>query len=184
MRIPSLESERLRLEPLALTHSPGMFRLWKEEAVCRYSGNALDSEGCEILLPAQSPDDSDRLIEFWLARAQAGSGFRWALSHEGEFVGAVGFNALGACAEYAYHLHPDAWGAGLAMEASGLALSWVFARGAEAAEAFIEPANGASIRLVERLGFSAEEIEEGLIRYVLRSQDRGSLADPLTPGVQ
>ncbi len=70
------------------------------------------------------------------------------------------------------------------MEASGLALSWVFARGAEAAEAFIEPANEASIRLVERLGFSAEEIEEGLIRYVLRSQDRGSLADPLTPGVQ
>ena len=114
--IPILESERIRLEPLSSSHSGGMFDLWREPAVCEYSGPSFDSAGLPIGLPAKSQSESDRLLHYWLERSLAGTGFRWAaiLHEDSEFVGAVGFNSLGSCAEYAYHFIPRFWGAGLA----------------------------------------------------------------------
>lgn len=158
LQIPLLEGRRVWLEPLAPVHSPGMFELWRAPEVCEYAGPAIDAAGEPIALPARTPRDSDRLLEFWLDRARAGSGFRWAvvLGAGRDFAGAVGFNALGACCEYAYHLVPRYQGAGLAAEASRLALAWCFANGAESVEAFIEPLNTRSLRLAERLGFAAD----------------------------
>ena len=170
LEIPILEGQRLRLEPLSLSHSPGMFALWREPEVCEHSGPAVDSSGESIRLPAKSRSDSDRLLSYWLDRSQAGTGFRWAavLHTPAEFVGAVGFNSLGACSEYAYHLVPRHWGAGLGNEASRIALSWAFSTGSRSVEAFIEPANTRSIRLVERLGFErSHEASDELARYVV-----------------
>jgi RimJ/RimL family protein N-acetyltransferase len=103
-----------------------MFALWREPAVCEYSGQAIDAKGRLLELPAASPATSDRLLEFCLDRAQMRTGFRWAamLEEGSTFIGAVGFNSLGACVEYAYHFDPRYWGAGLAAEASLVALSW------------------------------------------------------------
>lgn len=145
----------MRLEALSKGHSQGMFELWSHAEVCRYSGPAVDAAGLPIDLPARSRSDSDRLLEFWLDRAASGTGFRWAarFGDDDEFAGAVGFNALGPCSEYAYHFVPRFWGRGLAAEASRLAIDWAFAGGAESIECFIEPANLASRRLAERLGF-------------------------------
>ena len=172
LTIPTLSHERLRLEPLSPTHSAGMFALWSRAEVCRYSGPAVDAFGDPVQLPAVTPLDSDRILDFFVRRAAAGLGFRWALitASDNRFVGALGFNHLGACPELAYHLHPDAWGAGLMTEATRLALDWVAAaHHARQVEAFIEPANTASIALVERLGFAATgEAVEGAARYVAR----------------
>ena len=172
LTIPTLRHERLRLEPLSPTHSAGMFALWSRAEVCRYSGPAVDAFGDPVQLPAVTPLDSDRILDFFVRRAAAGLGFRWALitASDNRFVGALGFNHLGACPELAYHLHPDAWGAGLMTEATRLALDWVAAaHHARQVEAFIEPANTASIALVERLGFAATgEAVEGAGRYVAR----------------
>jgi RimJ/RimL family protein N-acetyltransferase len=134
-----------------------MFELWSQPEVCKHSGPAVDSSGRAIELPARAPSESDRLLEYWL-----------------EFVGAVGFNALGACCEYAYHLVPRFWGAGLASEASRIAADWAFSHGAESVEAFVEPANPRSVRLVERLGYRRiHQRPEGPSRYVLtREQTR------------
>jgi len=136
-----------------------MFELWRQAEVCEHSGPAEDSNGLPITLPARARLESDRLLEYWLDRAQAGTGFRWAvlLAPKSTFIGAVGFNQLGARPEYAYHFDPRYWGTGLATEASRLALAMCFALGAEAVEAYISPENRRSIRLAERLGFSEVE---------------------------
>lgn len=167
--VPTLNGKRLCLEPLSASHSPGMFELWRRPEVCEHSGPAVDSKGEEICLPASSPSESDRLLRYWIDRARAGTGFRWAavLRASSRFVGAVGFNSLGPCAEYAYHFIPRYWGAGLASEASRIALSWAFSTGSESVEAFIEPLNSESIRLAERLGFErSHQPEHGPARYV------------------
>jgi ribosomal-protein-alanine N-acetyltransferase len=167
---PDLEGERVRLEALAPEHSAGMFELWSSHAVCEHSGPCEDSQGRRIALPAATPDESDRLLRFWLDRAEAGTGFRWAVvaGDAATFVGAVGFNRLGNCAQYAYHLSPQHQGRGLASEASRLALRWAFAAGSQSVEAFIVPDNDRSRQLARALGFHDEgPAEDGLLRYLL-----------------
>lgn len=167
LQIPTLSTARLRLEPLTAAHSAGMFALWSREEVCRYSGPAVDANGLSIALPATSPLESDRIIDFFVQRAAAGLGFRWAMitEPEGMFVGAVGFNHLGPCPELAWHLHPDAWGKGVMAEACRAAMAWLPA--ASQVQAFIDPGNAASIRLAEKLGFRATgEASDGTQRYL------------------
>jgi len=165
--IPTLWTARLRMEPLTMAHSASMFALRSLEEVWRYAGPAVDAEGLPIGLPAASPADSDRIIEFFVWRAGTGLGFRWALLTEpdGIFVGAMGFNHLGTCPELAYHLHPDTWGQGVMAEACRAGLAW--ASGASQVQAFIDPANIASISLAEGLGLrTSGEMLEDALRYV------------------
>ncbi len=83
------------------------------------------------------------------------------------FVGAVGFNSLGACSELAYHMRPEFWGRGLMAEAAGAALAWLQGRaGAEIVEAFVDPENLASVRVAERLGLRMTgEVVDAAARY-------------------
>ena len=86
IQIPTLQTERLRLEPLAMSHSCGVFELWSDPNVCRYSGIVRDYAGEIIPMPAASREDSDRIIDFWIRAAEDGWGFRWAIlmSEEGD----------------------------------------------------------------------------------------------------
>lgn len=171
LALPVLISERLVLEPLSFDHSAGMFSIWREPEVCRFSGLAYDFEGRRIDLPAISADDSDKIIDFFLRSRAEGTRCRWALitRTEGEFVGMAGFNSLGVCSEYAFHLHPDAWGRGLMREASRIVIDWLSAQGeAVEVEAFIDPGNRPSVRLAQSLGFRATgQIVDGAVRYRL-----------------
>ncbi len=168
--IPVLNSPRLRLEPLSMDHSVGMFAMWQQAAVQEYSGPAQDEFGVEISLPAQSRQDSDRLISFWLKAARDGWGFRWAIlrSEDNAFVGHVGFNSLDVCSEIAYHMNPVFWGRGLMTEAAGLAIDWRIRTGANEIEAFIEPENAGSVALALRLSMRpTSEFSDGARRYLL-----------------
>lgn len=156
LHIPILRTERLVLEPLAPSHSRGMFALWSQELVCRHAGPAHDVHGAPIPLPAASAADSDRILDFFVRRAARGEGFRWAVidAEDGGFVGAVGFNHLLPRGELAWHLCPSHWGQGLAAEAARAALDWFAAEGPGGpVQAFIDPANTASVKLAGRLGF-------------------------------
>ena len=190
MQLPILQTERIVLEPLTHAHSEGMFALWSAPEVCAFSGRAFDVRGVEIQLPAQSARDSDRIIEFFQAMQAGGTGCRWAMRSRvvavpdgaagSAFMGALGFNALGACAELAYHLHPRFWGHGLMQEACSATLAWVAERvDAQTVEAFIERDNLASLQLALRLGFLAAPVgrnnaakdhaqKDDAQRYVLR----------------
>ena len=85
------------LLPLGREHSAGMFVLWSSDLVCRYSGVVSDVDGNTVSTPVKSVADSDLIIEFWMEARRAGWGCRWVLElcGTGEFVGAIGFNALG-----------------------------------------------------------------------------------------
>jgi RimJ/RimL family protein N-acetyltransferase len=167
--------ERIRLEPLSLSHSEGMFELWSEPRVCEHSGTAMDSLGHPIQLPAESASESDRLIHFWLDRAELGTGFRWAvlMLGTGKFIGAVGFNSLGDCPEYAYHLIPRWWGCGFGAEASRGALDWSFGHGSTRIEVFVSPDNTKSIRLAKSLGFAPTgDFVDDSRRYLLTQTEK------------
>jgi ribosomal-protein-alanine N-acetyltransferase len=152
-----------------MAHSQGMFRMWRHKAVQEFSGIAEDENRIEINMPAATPDDSDRLIGFWLKAANDGWGFRWAVLFgdlEKKFVGHIGFNSLTTCSEIAYHMNPDYWGKGIMTEAAQAAIDWRRGDGIKGIEAFIEPENSPSIGLALRLGMtSTGEIREGAQRY-------------------
>lgn len=168
--VPTLRSARLVMVPLSPIHSNGMFEMWRREEVCRYSGPAADYDGRPITLPAQTPADSDKIIDFFVRSAADGSRFRWALlsAVDERFAGIAGFNSLGPRSEYAYHLHPSFWGQGLMTEASQLAMTWLRGRPeCTQVEAYIEPANLASTKLAARLGLRPTgEVSDGAEQYL------------------
>lgn len=75
----------------------------------------------------------------------------FVIEREGVVIGKAGFWRL---PDVGYILHPDHWGQGLASEAVGAAVDHVFRTGSlDVVTADVDPANAASIRLLERLGF-------------------------------
>ena len=120
LELPVLWTRRLVMEPLTRLHSSGMFALWSDPEVCRYSGPSVDSLGRPIPLPARSPEASDAIIDYFVRARAGGTGFRWALvlCADGRFVGTLGMNSLGDCPEIAFHMHPRFWGRGLMTEAA------------------------------------------------------------------
>ncbi len=177
-KIPRLTTERLELETLTVAHSTGMFELWSAPQVCEYSGAAEDFTGNPIVLPVRTAADSDRIIDFFAQHKRQGSAFRWAmiLRENQDFTGAIGFNSIAECSEIAYHLIPRYWRKGLMSEACRSAIRWAATTiGVTAIEAFIEPANVASIGLIDSLGFTATgESKDGADRYLLSTADPGS----------
>lgn len=92
-------------------------------------------------------------------REGSGAG-KWALELRatGEFVGYCGFEPCPAGApagfELGYRLSPKFWGQGLASEAAEASVRYAFARARlPYLIAFIEPANTASLRVLEKSGF-------------------------------
>jgi len=169
LEIPTLTTKRLRLQPLSMRHSRGMFETWRCAEVQKYSGPAQDAQGKQIPLPARTAEDSDRLIGFWLKAAQDGWGFRWAilLTQDNSFVGHIGFNSLKDVSEIAYHQNPEYWGKGLMTEAAEAAIRWRHSHGAGEIEAYIEPKNTGSIALALRLGMVAtNEFSVSAQRYL------------------
>ncbi|MEL6983275.1 MAG: GNAT family N-acetyltransferase [Actinomycetota bacterium] len=171
MNVDELETERLVLTPISLADSPGMFLLWSDPEVCRYSGPIHDVEGRPVPSPVSHPSESDRIIDFWERASVAGWGLRWAIRERssGDFLGTTGFNSLATCAEYAYHLRQPFWGRGFMSEATVAALAWVRRAGSTQVEAFIEPANENSIEFAERHAFERTgEVQDGALRFVKR----------------
>ena len=89
----------------------------------------------------------------WLEAMIAGSGpgLDFVIEFEGRVVGKAGFFTP---PDVGYILHRDVWGRGLATEAVGAVLDRLFETTDHAmAKADVDPANVASIRLLEKLGF-------------------------------
>ncbi len=172
MIVPTLVSDRLLLRPISSDHSTGMFKLWSNAAVCEFSGALSDCEGNPIESPVRRVADSDKIIEFWEQASDGGWGFRWAITdrHSGVFAGTAGFNSLGTCSEYAYHLHPDFWQRGYMSEATAAAFGWLRnSVRSDEIEVFVAPMNLRSVAFAERHGFHPTgEESDGAMRYVKR----------------
>lgn len=169
MKIPSITTDNLILKPLGQEHSEGMFQLWSDPFVCKYSGVITDYERKTIQTPVKKISQSDRVLDFWIKAACDGWGFRWAVmlaKKEYIFAGTIGYNNLSDCHELAFHLLPKYWGKGIMMEASIVAINWSKTQKASEIESFIMPKNARSIALVKRLGMvPTEEFIEGAQRF-------------------
>lgn len=100
--------------------------------------------------PHASLDETRAWLDGMVAGNAEGSD-DFVIERDGQVIGKAGFYRL---PDLGYILHPDHWGQGLASEAVGGTIAHVFAtRELDDLTADVDPANQASIRLLEKLGF-------------------------------
>jgi [ribosomal protein S5]-alanine N-acetyltransferase len=147
----TLHTERLRLEPLRAAHAAELFAGLSDERLYRWIPQdppaSLDALAWRYgMLESRLSPEGD---EFWL---------NWALRRRdgGQCIGTVQATVRADGSAYlAYELNADVWGHGYASEACAevlrcLATHFEVTRvGAD-----VDTRNAASIRLLERLGFS------------------------------
>ena len=143
LMVPTLHTDRLKLEPISKSHSSGMFALWSDTKVFEYSGTIKDLNDNTIAMPVKTQAESDLIIDFWLKASVDGWGFRWAiiLPEEDFFAGTIGFNSLRNPYEIAFRLRTILCGRGIMTEACAAAIQWSTENGATGIEAFISPEN-------------------------------------------
>lgn len=143
----TLQTPRLRLRPLAGGDAEAFAEVCGDAEVMRHIGDGV----------ARTPEACVRTLER-MERQWAEQGYGWwGLFEAGRLVGAVGYRAepwLGE-PEIGWMLRADAWGRGLAREGGLAALAYGFdTLGFRVVNALVRPANVASQRLAERLGFA------------------------------
>ena len=154
--LPVLETPRLRLRPYRPTDAAAMFALYSDPRVMRYWS----------FPPWREQAQAAAYLERVIAETGAGQVLAWAVAQREDdlLVGTATLHSWHrdqARAEIGYSLSPAHQGRGLASEALRAVLGYAFgALGLRRVEADVDPRNGASCRLLERLGFR----QEGLLR--------------------
>jgi ribosomal-protein-alanine N-acetyltransferase len=111
---------------------------------------------------ANTIEDAESLLEDMQGAFEQRTAIVWALTRhdDPELVGTVGFWRIAAehhHAELGYILRPDLWGQGITREAATAVVDHGFAAlNFHRIEACVDPANTASISLLESLGFARE----------------------------
>lgn len=154
--LPLLAGPRLRLRQLQAADLPALFAVFSDPAVMRYWSHP----------PFATPDDA----RWYLADIEAGrvnrTLWQWGIARNEDdaVIGTVTVYAVDAGnrrAEIGYALGSAHWRRGYAEEALRAVLAHAFGPlGLARIEADIDPRNGPSCRLVEKLGFRCE----GLLR--------------------
>ena len=148
----TLQTERLRLRPLRESDAQGIFAIRSNPTVMRYHSSP----------PWTTIDQAYALIAVATEALQTGDHLRLGIERKQDqaLIGTCGlFHLDEQCrrAEIGYELHLDAWGKGYMHEAQWALLEYAFSDLAlNRIEADIHPANIASAKSVERLGFRKE----------------------------
>lgn len=145
---PSLETERLRLEPLDAVHAQVLHRIYGEPDVARY-----------LFSRASSPEEFETLFQRALSFRDTHGMWAVVQRSDDRLLGRVGFFAFGTRErpELAFLLSRSVWGRGLATEACRAAIRYALAhRDWPEIVAVVHPGNLASMRVLEKLGFSEE----------------------------
>ena len=163
-RLPILETERLRLEPLTAADVTHVFPLMDDPEVMAY----WDSPEID------DPDLVAEIVQRQVDDMARGKAVHWSMR------GLDGPLFLGVCdlseidrwhkrAEVGFILGRDAWGQGYALEAMRAVIAYAASSGLRKLTARTHLGNRRSEALLQKLGFA----EEGLLRgYVLRDGER------------
>jgi [ribosomal protein S5]-alanine N-acetyltransferase len=152
MQFPVLETERLILRQLTLTDSEDVFEYFSQDHVMEY----YDLEAFTSL------DDARNIIEHFNSEFEKGKGFRWALElkSENKVIGTCGYHNWYRehfRAEIGYELNPLFWRQSLMKEAILPILTFGFeSMQLHRVDAFIDPANISSEKLLTSLNFHEE----------------------------
>jgi len=137
IRFP-IETARLTIRPLAGAEAELLWELWRDPANSRFSGECV---------PEDWADDARRFID---------RGKPWGVWERvgGELVGDCTLFENEGEWELAYGFRRDRWGQGYATEAGAACLEVGFDElRVDRVVADVDPANSASIRVLEKLGF-------------------------------
>jgi ribosomal-protein-alanine N-acetyltransferase len=161
---PILETERLRLQPLAKADAPLLFPLLDDPEVMAYwDVPAIDD-----------PDLVAAIVEAQVAAATAGQAIHWTIRSldDAAFVGCCSLSEIDRWhkrGEIGFFLSREAWGQGYALEAMRAVVAYAGVAGIRKLAARTHLGNRRSETLLEKLGFS----QEGLLRgHILRDGER------------
>ena len=152
--LPVIESDRVRLRPFAESDIEPLDALYADPDVMRFlptSKGLLDATKHIRLFHERF---EERGYSLWAAETKDGP----------EFIGRIGLWPLDGSeeVELAYILGKPFWGKGIATEASLLCLDFAFRQlGLDHVAAVAVPENGASLRVMEKLGFTF--VREGMV---------------------
>jgi ribosomal-protein-alanine N-acetyltransferase len=147
--LATLETVRLRLEPLSAAHADALYAIYREPAVRRF-----------LITCPTTRADFDRIFARAL-ECQATHGM-WAITDAatGTLLGRIGYFAFGDLArpELAFLLAEASWGRGLATEAGSACLCHAFEhRPWNEVVAVVRPGNAAAIRVLGKLHLRPEQ---------------------------
>ncbi|KAB2334649.1 GNAT family N-acetyltransferase [Cytobacillus depressus] len=151
---PQLETKRVILRKLQMDDAPSIFRYFsKDEVTIFYDLDTFTTE-----------KEAEDLIESLLYRYEMRKQIRWAivLKESGQFIGTCGYHSIEEehwKAEIGYELHPDYWRQGLMTEVISAVVQYGFNElELNRIEAFYDPRNIASARVLEKIGFEFEGV--------------------------
>ena len=154
---PVLETDRLILRQVTNDDAKSLLTYFSDTDVMRYYG----------LEPFKSIDDALDEISWYKSIFEKGTGIRWGISLKGsdKIIGSCGFFNRAvehSRTEIGYELSKEYWGKGIAGEALESVVKYGFQNlQLERIEALVEPANVASLKLLDKMGFE----KEGLLRH-------------------
>jgi [ribosomal protein S5]-alanine N-acetyltransferase len=155
-QFPAIETDRLQLRELLDDDAPALFEVFRDEEVTRY----YDIDAMVAVASAAV------FIANMRQRYGSGMGIRWALESKSErtLIGTIGFNSINQSAHrgmIGYELARKDWGRGLATEAVRAIVRFGHEQmGLNRIEAVVMLDNHASVRVLQKAGFS----EEGVLR--------------------
>lgn len=150
--LPVLESDRLRLRPLAPSDAGAIFEHFHNPQVAAGHG----------IVPWDDPSKGEAYIR-WYAQALSNSeACRWVITpiEQDRLIGSIGLHQISPehyRGEIGYDLQPAFWRQGLATEAVRAVLQICFTQiGFHRIEAIVDPDNAASAALLKKVGFQFE----------------------------
>ena len=157
---PVLKTESLLLREFRLSDAPAVFEMYARADMNEW----LPHE------PMQSIVEAEERVRGRKSLFERGMGYRWAITFKDspeKVIGSCGYFhvRIGTQTfEMGFEVHPDLWRKGIMTEVLTAILDYSFSETAllpvHRVEALVDPGNLASIRLLEKLGFT----EEGLRR--------------------
>ena len=139
-----LETDRLAVRPKSFADVEALHAVFADEAVMRYLGG-----------PFETLDRTREFVEAHIRHQQRHGFSMWTLVEcaSGAVIGDVGFLADADGIELGWRLRRQSWGVGYGTEAAHACLTYGFDRfGFDRVSAYVETANAASVRVVEKLG--------------------------------
>lgn len=162
-----IDSERFTLRPIHKSDVEDIFEIFSDKEVMKYYD----------LLPFNSIEDAIAQGDIFRKSFEDKSMIRWGieLKENKKIIGTCGFFAFSEDsmkAEMGYELNRNYWNSGIMSEALRLIIEFIFSQTKiNRIEAYVEPQNIASMKLLETLKFT----KEGLLRQYERC--RGELID-------
>ncbi|HIW06370.1 MAG TPA: GNAT family N-acetyltransferase [Candidatus Ignatzschineria merdigallinarum] len=153
--IPKLETARLLLRPLVLDDALRIFHNFSQDCVTEFYD----------LSTFTKMEEAIDLINNWNQRTANGEGLRWAITYKETpelLIGTCGFHNFSKennRAEIGYELSPEEWGKGVMTEAIREMIAYGFETlELHRIEAFIDPLNHASRKLLQKDGMKTEGV--------------------------